>query len=160
MRIILSELADTSSSSYSEMESIVERMSRLSNWGNARNIKAILQKLIHRVFGAVANTPGTAPSLSADEARVIMQDALNQQPQRLGVPRMAAVPPSSTLPTASSRNYALLRPLLNQDLLRPPMGPNHLHRLVIITLHRTSHRPSLHSPPLLLHPSPDKAIFA
>ncbi|KAF9517370.1 hypothetical protein BS47DRAFT_1371407 [Hydnum rufescens UP504] len=94
MRIILSELADTSSSSYSEMESIVERMSRLSNWGNARDIKAIAQKFIHHAFGG------------ADEAIVIMQDALNQQRQRLGVPRMAAVPPPSTLPMASSSNSA------------------------------------------------------
>ncbi|KAF9517362.1 hypothetical protein BS47DRAFT_1483323 [Hydnum rufescens UP504] len=98
MRIILSELADTSLSAYSEVESIVEQMSRLSNWGNVRDVKAIAQKFIHHAFGAVGNTPGTTPSLSADEAIVIMQDALNQQRQRLGVLRMAAVPPSSTLP--------------------------------------------------------------
>jgi ATPase family associated with various cellular activities (AAA) len=134
MPIILSELADTTSSSYSEMESIVERMSRLSNWGNARDIKAIAQKLIHHAFGAVANTPGTAVSLSADEAIVIMQDALNLQRERLGVPRMAAVPPSSTLPMASSSNSAPPPPPSKSGSssatngYQPPKPPGHNNR--------------------------------
>ncbi|KAG1725637.1 cbbX-like protein [Suillus paluster] len=105
-QIILSELADTSSSAYSEMESIIDRMSRLSNWGNARDVKTIAQRLTHHAFNALANTPGSAPSLTADEAIAVMKDLLNQQRQRLNIPRIATSPPSSIPPMASSSNSA------------------------------------------------------
>ncbi|OJA15476.1 hypothetical protein AZE42_06348 [Rhizopogon vesiculosus] len=105
-QIILSELADTSSSSYSEMESIIDRMSRLSNWGNARDVKSISQRLVHHAFSAVANNPGSALSLTADEAIAIMKDLLNQQRQRLNVPRINVPPSSVPPPMASSSNSA------------------------------------------------------
>ena len=109
-KIFLSELGDRSSSSHSEMESIIERMSRLSNWGNARDVKTIAQKLIHRAFDGVASTPGTAPSLSVGEVIVIMKDLLNQQRQRLNIPQISSLSPSSTPPMASSSNPAPLPP--------------------------------------------------
>ncbi|KAG2057924.1 P-loop containing nucleoside triphosphate hydrolase protein [Suillus hirtellus] len=105
-QIVLSELADTNSSAYSEMEIIVDRMSRLSNWGNARDVKTIAQRLIHHAFNTVANTPGSTPSLTADEAIAIMKDLLNQQCQRLNIPRITTSPPSTQLPVASSSNSA------------------------------------------------------
>ncbi|KAG2151638.1 P-loop containing nucleoside triphosphate hydrolase protein [Suillus bovinus] len=105
-QIVLSELADTTSSAYSEMETIVDRMSRLSNWGNARDVKTIAQRLVHHAFNAVANTPGSNPSLTADEAIAIMKDLLNQQRQRLNIPRITTSSPSGKLPMASSSNSA------------------------------------------------------
>ncbi|KAG0696167.1 P-loop containing nucleoside triphosphate hydrolase protein [Suillus ampliporus] len=105
-QIVLSELADTSSSAYPEMESIIDRMSRLSNWGNARDVKSIAQRLIHHAFSTVANTPGSPPSLTADDAIAVMKDLLNQQRQRLNIPRITTLPPSSKPPMASSSNSA------------------------------------------------------
>ena len=105
-QITLPELADTTSSSYSEMEIIIDRMSRLSNWGNARDVKSIAQRLVHHAFSAVVNNPGSAPSLTADEAISIMKDLLDQQRQRLNIPRINAAPPPSPPPMASSSNPA------------------------------------------------------
>jgi hypothetical protein len=105
-QIVLSELADTTSSAYSEMEIIIDRMSRLSNWGNARDVKTIAQRLTHHAFSAVANASTSAPSLTADEAIAIMKDLLNQQRQRLNIPRMTTSPPSGNPPMASSSNSA------------------------------------------------------
>ncbi|KAG1717605.1 P-loop containing nucleoside triphosphate hydrolase protein [Suillus lakei] len=105
-QIVLSELADTTSSPYSEMETIIDRMSRLSNWGNARDVKTIAQRLTHHAFSAVANTPGSSPSLTADEAIAIMKDLLNQQRQRLNIPRITTSPPTGKPPMASSSNSA------------------------------------------------------
>lgn len=105
-QIVLSELADATSSAYSEMEIIIDRMSRLSNWGNARDVKTIAQRLTHHAFSAVANASASAPSLTADEAIAIMKDLLNQQRQRLNIPRMTISPPSGNPPMASSSNSA------------------------------------------------------
>ncbi|KAG2138479.1 P-loop containing nucleoside triphosphate hydrolase protein [Suillus clintonianus] len=105
-QIVLSELADTSTSAYSEMQTIIDRMSRLSNWGNARDVKSIAQRLIHHAFSAVANTPGSVPSITADEAISIMKDLLNQQRQRLNIPRITTSTPSSAPPMATSSNSA------------------------------------------------------
>ncbi|KAG1720035.1 P-loop containing nucleoside triphosphate hydrolase protein, partial [Suillus occidentalis] len=105
-QIVLSELADATSSAYSEMEIIIDRMSRLSNWGNARDVKTIAQRLTHHAFSAVANASASAPSLTADEVIAIMKDLLNQQRQRLNIPRMTISPPSGNPPMASSSNSA------------------------------------------------------
>jgi hypothetical protein len=105
-QVTLPELADTSSSSYSEMEIIIDRMSRLPNWGNARDIKSIAQRLVHHAFSTVVNNPGSAPSVTADEAISIMKDLLNQQRQRINIPQINVAPSPSPPPMASSSNSA------------------------------------------------------
>ncbi|KAG1804050.1 P-loop containing nucleoside triphosphate hydrolase protein [Suillus subaureus] len=115
-QIVLSELADTTSSAYSEMEIIIDRMSRLSNWGKRS--------------GRQDHCPETY------EAIAIMKDLLNQQRQRLNIPRITTSPPSGKLPMASSSNSvpppppsqsgALHPTSRHQSLLRNQGRPPHL----------------------------------
>jgi len=96
VQVILSELTDTSCPSYCEMENIVGQMSRLSNWGNARDVKSMAQKLIHYAFNAVVNKPGSALSLTSNEVIAIMKDILSQQCRLLNVTPTIVLPPMAS----------------------------------------------------------------
>ncbi|EIW77517.1 P-loop containing nucleoside triphosphate hydrolase protein [Coniophora puteana RWD-64-598 SS2] len=107
-KVTLAELSDPTSAAYQEMESIIERMSRSPNWGNARTVvDGVGKRMIEKAFLGVASQPGSAPSLTADEAIQIMKDMLDQERQRSDVPRLKPTFASSAnLPMASASGPA------------------------------------------------------
>ena len=110
--ITVAEMADPGSANYQQMRTIVSRMSILSSWGNARDIKTLGKRMFQQAY-ANASSGGPA-TLSVAEAIDIMQVMLKEQRERLGVPSSRVVnsppPPMASLsgppppppPTASS----------------------------------------------------------
>ncbi|KAF9238218.1 P-loop containing nucleoside triphosphate hydrolase protein [Melanogaster broomeanus] len=101
--IVVTEMADTSSSQYQEMRTIVSRMSVLSSWGNARDMKTMGKRMFQQAFANAAN--GGQASLTVTEALDIMKAMLAEQRARLSVPstqRLKSPPP----PMASSSGPA------------------------------------------------------
>ena len=84
--ITIAELKDTSSTESAEMKSIIERMSRLSSWGNARDMKTIGKRMVQRAFSNAANNPGQTASLTISEAVAILNSTWEDQRGRLNVP--------------------------------------------------------------------------
>jgi len=84
--INITELKDTSSAEYAEMKTIIERMSRLSSWGNARDMKTIGKRMVQRAFSNAANNPGQSASLTISEAIAILKSTWEDQRGRLNVP--------------------------------------------------------------------------
>lgn len=84
--INIAELKDKSSAEYAEMKSIIERMTRLSSWGNARDMKTIGKRMVQRAFSNAANNPGQSASLTISEAIAILKSTWEDQRGRLNVP--------------------------------------------------------------------------
>ncbi|KAF9223028.1 P-loop containing nucleoside triphosphate hydrolase protein [Gyrodon lividus] len=102
--IIIAEMTDTTSPQYQEMKTIVNRMSLLSSWGNARDIKTIGKRMFQQAFVNADNASGQA-SLTVAEALDIMKTMLAEQRARLGVPGTRR-PNSPPPPMASSSGPA------------------------------------------------------
>ena len=87
-RIVVAELSDSHSTEYAEMKSIIESMSHLSSWGNARDIKTIGKRMVQQAFSNAANNFGQPPSLTIDEAVAVLRSTLAEKRGRLNVPTM------------------------------------------------------------------------
>ncbi|KAF8553255.1 P-loop containing nucleoside triphosphate hydrolase protein [Imleria badia] len=118
--IVVAEMADPSSADYQQMRIIVTRMSILSSWGNARDIKTLGKRMFQQAYANASN--GGTVTLSVAEAIDIMQSMLKEQRDRLGVPSSRPVnsspPPMASLsgppppppPTASSSSSQSSKP--------------------------------------------------
>ena len=120
--IVIAEMADPGCPDYQQMRTIVTRMSTLSSWGNARDIKTLGERMFHQACANASN--GDPVSLSVAEAIDIMQSMLKEQRDRLGVPSSRPVnsppPPMASLsglpppppppPTASSSSAQPSKP--------------------------------------------------
>lgn len=118
--IAVAEMADPGSQNYQQMRTIVSRMSILSSWGNARDIKTLGKRMFQQAY---ANASGGGPvTLSVAEVIDIMQSMLKEQRERLGVPSSRVVnsppppiasfsgPPPPPPPTASSSSSQSSKP--------------------------------------------------
>ncbi|KAH0828787.1 P-loop containing nucleoside triphosphate hydrolase protein [Lanmaoa asiatica] len=125
--IVVAEMADPHSSDYQQMRTIISRMSILSSWGNARDIKTLGKRMFQQAF-ANASSGGLA-TLTVAEAIDIMQSMLKEQRDRLGVPsnRTANSPPP---------------PMANFTAKTPPSAqssPSRASRALPRTVKSTSH---------------------
>ena len=84
-RIVVAELTDPNSTEYAEMKSIIESMSRLSSWGNARDVKMIAKRMVQHAFLNVSNNVGQPPSLTAGEAVEILKSTEREKQGRLSM---------------------------------------------------------------------------
>ncbi|KIK92929.1 hypothetical protein PAXRUDRAFT_546697 [Paxillus rubicundulus Ve08.2h10] len=103
-KVIVGEMSNTNSAKYQEMKVIVYRMSILSSWGNARDIKTMGKRMFQQALVNAADHGGQV-SLTVTEALGIMKSMLAEQRARLGVPsaqRSNSPPP----PMASSSGPA------------------------------------------------------
>ncbi|KAL4079908.1 P-loop containing nucleoside triphosphate hydrolase protein [Scleroderma yunnanense] len=101
--IVVAELTDPDSSEYPEMKSIIESMSGLSSWGNARDMKTIGKRMVQQAFSNAANNFGQPASLTVDEAVSILRSTWDEQRGRLNMPTMgrsyqsnASLPPMAS----------------------------------------------------------------
>ena len=118
--IVVAEMTDPNSADYQEMQAIISRMSILSSWGNARDIKTLGKRMFQQAFANASN--GGPATLVVAEAKDIMQSMFKEQRERLGVPssRVASSPPppmasfsgppSPPPPTASSSSSQSSKP--------------------------------------------------
>jgi hypothetical protein len=108
--IHLDVLDDTSSAAYLKMTSILEELSELSSWGNARDVETLAKRMTRIVF----TTPSSAdPSLDwltipADQAVQCLETMLTEQKER-----------SVNVPTRSHPATGMPRTLFQQ----PPEPP-------------------------------------
>ncbi|KAL4068441.1 P-loop containing nucleoside triphosphate hydrolase protein [Scleroderma yunnanense] len=87
--ITIPELKNPFSDEYADMKSIIDRMSRLSSWGNARDMKTIGKRMSQRAFSNAANNPGQPASLTISEAIAVLKSTWEDQRGRLNVPTMS-----------------------------------------------------------------------
>ncbi|KAN0082397.1 P-loop containing nucleoside triphosphate hydrolase protein [Tylopilus felleus] len=116
--IVVPELADSGSAEYQQMQTIVYRMSILSSWGNARDIKTLGKRMFQQAYANASR----AVILSVTEATDIMQSMLKEQRDRLGIPTTRPMnsspppvaslsgPPTPPPPTASSSSSQSSKP--------------------------------------------------
>lgn len=84
--IHLAALHDSSSAEYTEMVALVEKLSVLGSWGNARDMTTLSAQMTNFVLAnATEPKPGDPPamlSLSAQSAVVLMKKMLNERRER------------------------------------------------------------------------------
>ncbi|KIJ05200.1 hypothetical protein PAXINDRAFT_49916, partial [Paxillus involutus ATCC 200175] len=80
-KLVVAEMTDTSSAKYQEMKVIVHRMSILSSWGNARDIKTMGKRMFQQALVNAADHGGQV-SLTVTEALDIMKSMLAEQRAR------------------------------------------------------------------------------
>ncbi|KAI6101488.1 P-loop containing nucleoside triphosphate hydrolase protein [Pisolithus croceorrhizus] len=128
--IVVTELKDPSSAEYPATRRIIESMSSLPSWGNARDMKTIGKRMVQKAFSNAANNPGQPASLSIDEAVTILKSTLEEKRKRQNVPTLGSlkkdpsVPPTASMsgpappppPTSTSTNTSTQGP-------KPPPPP-------------------------------------
>ena len=98
-QIIVPELSNKTSSTYVEMQYVIDQMSALPSWGNGRDVKTLGKRLTQKAFANMASG-GTSELLSAEEALDVITAMLREQLDRQRVAR--GVPPSrDSMPMAS-----------------------------------------------------------
>ena len=120
--IVVAEMADPNSQYYKQMRTIASRMSILSSWGNARDIKTLGKRMFQHAYTNASNESGP-PTLVVAEAIDIMRTMLKEQRERLAVPSSRTVnspplpvatsfsaPPPPPPPTASSSSSQSSKP--------------------------------------------------
>ncbi|KAG8221423.1 P-loop containing nucleoside triphosphate hydrolase protein [Butyriboletus roseoflavus] len=130
--IVVTEMADPNSQHYQQMRTIVSRMSILSSWGNARDIKTLGKHMFQQAFANASNGSGP-PTLVVAEAIDIMQSMLKEQRERLGVPssrtvnlpppvatNFGAPPPPPTASSSSSQSSKHPPPPPSSNVSKPP----------------------------------------
>ncbi|KAJ6619746.1 P-loop containing nucleoside triphosphate hydrolase protein [Mycena sp. CBHHK59/15] len=121
--IVLSELDDKASSEYKEMSRIIQKLSDLPSWGNARDMQTLAKQMATGVLTGVANTLRKAfwgdaqLTLPAERAIQCMKSMLHErrnrvsnvpkQPRRENAPRdvqpqMSSGAPPSVVPSLST----------------------------------------------------------
>ncbi|KAL4079909.1 P-loop containing nucleoside triphosphate hydrolase protein [Scleroderma yunnanense] len=128
--IVVAELTDPDSSEYPEMKSVIESMSGLSSWGNARDMKTIGKRMVQQAFSNAANNFGQPASLTVDEAVSILRSTWDEQRGRLNMPTMGH----------SHQNNASLPPVASISAPAPPPAPTSSASF-------TTQKPKLPSPP-------------
>ncbi|KAH7925247.1 P-loop containing nucleoside triphosphate hydrolase protein [Leucogyrophana mollusca] len=87
--ISLDELADPSSDEYQRMKMIIDELSQLPSWGNARDTKTMASTMINEALKSAADKPpGAGLILAATQAVSIMEAMLSKQRGRaIDVPK-------------------------------------------------------------------------
>ncbi|KAG6329525.1 hypothetical protein ID866_9564 [Astraeus odoratus] len=124
-RIVVAELCDSSSAEYEEMKGLIYRMSRLSSWGNARDMKTIGKRMIQKAFSNAANNAGQPASLTMTEAVAILRSTWEDQRGRLNVPSIGRPRQNSPSPppAASSSGPAPPPPPTGSSSSSASQGP-------------------------------------
>ncbi|KAF8842005.1 P-loop containing nucleoside triphosphate hydrolase protein [Paxillus ammoniavirescens] len=112
-KLVISEMTDASSVQYVQMKIIVNRMSILSSWGNARDIKTIGERMCQQALVNAANHGGKV-FLTVAEALDIMKTMLADNTQRST---------SSPPPMAGSSGPALAPPPIASSSSSQPSKP-------------------------------------
>ncbi|KAH7929198.1 P-loop containing nucleoside triphosphate hydrolase protein [Leucogyrophana mollusca] len=129
--ISLDELADPSSDEYQRMKTIIDELSQLPSWGNARDTKTMASTMINEALKSAADKPsGTGLVLAAIQAVSIMEAELSKQRGRaIDVPKKPQPPlPQQTqqaAPPPSHRPPQMSRPQVAQPprTAPPPTQP-------------------------------------
>ncbi|THH17888.1 hypothetical protein EUX98_g9045 [Antrodiella citrinella] len=111
-------LFDASSAEYERMVEMLQHLSSLSSWGNARDMKTIAKKMIRVAFNKVATTTNVDLALEAIEAVEVMATTLREHSSRSSVlpvgtssttggPPLLTLSPSSPALQAPSTSYAV-----------------------------------------------------
>jgi hypothetical protein len=112
--IQLDELGDPSSVIYMEMKGVIEQLSGLPSWGNARDVKTLSKKLVNLVFKAAAEDTSIGQLiLSSKDAVACMKTMLADRLDR-----------SANLPTLHKPFEDLQRTLTAGPSLPPPPAPS------------------------------------
>ncbi|KAJ7650276.1 P-loop containing nucleoside triphosphate hydrolase protein [Roridomyces roridus] len=88
--IVLNELADKNSAAYMEMWELIEKLSKLPSWGNARDMQTLAKQMATVVLTGVANSfmktlwRNAQLTLSAKDAIKCMQTMLDERRSRAG----------------------------------------------------------------------------
>ncbi|KAI5994807.1 P-loop containing nucleoside triphosphate hydrolase protein [Pisolithus albus] len=128
--IVVAELGDPSSAEYPTLQRIIEGMSSLPSWGNARDMKTIGKRMVQKAFSNAADNLGQPASLSIDEAVSILKSTWQEKRNRQNVPTLSrlknnpSVPPPASMsgpappppPTSASTNTSTQGP-------KPPPPP-------------------------------------
>ncbi|KIK26288.1 hypothetical protein PISMIDRAFT_95029 [Pisolithus microcarpus 441] len=100
--IVVAELGDPSSAEYPALRRIIEGMSYLPSWGNARDMKTIGKRMVQKSFSNAANNPGQPASLSIDEAVSILKSTWEEKRNRQNVPTLGRLKNNPSVPPAAS----------------------------------------------------------
>jgi SpoVK/Ycf46/Vps4 family AAA+-type ATPase len=98
-RKIKADWLDSETAAYGELLDIVEKLSVLDSWGNARDMKTLAKKMIGLVFKKPRD--GSAPSLLAQEGLDCARQLLAEREARANVapsPMPFGIPPAQMLP--------------------------------------------------------------
>jgi SpoVK/Ycf46/Vps4 family AAA+-type ATPase len=110
--IQLDGLGDPSSLIYVEMKGMIERLSSLPSWGNARDIKTLSKKMVNHVFTTATETSDSPLKLDREDAMTCINTMLMDRIERCAnVPTRAI----SKLP----------QQMLSADPPLPPAPPIH-----------------------------------
>ena len=125
-QIIVPELSNKTSSTYVEMQYVIDQMSALPSWGNGRDVKTLGKRLTQKAFANMASG-GTSELLSAEEALDVITAMLKEQLDRQRVARGMPPPSRDSMPMASMSGPALPPPSMStstsQATQRAPPPP-------------------------------------
>ncbi|KAI6121085.1 P-loop containing nucleoside triphosphate hydrolase protein [Pisolithus sp. B1] len=100
--IVVAELKDPSSAEYPATRRIIESMSSLPSWGNARDMKTIGKRMVQKAFSNVADNPGQPASLSIDETVSILNSTWEEKRNRQNVPTPGGLKKNPPMPPTAS----------------------------------------------------------
>jgi hypothetical protein len=110
--IQLDGLSDPSSLIYMEMKGMIEQLSSLPSWGNARDIKTLSKKMVNHVFKTATETSASPLKLDREDAMTCINTMLMDR-----IERCANVPTSAI--------SKLPQQMLSADPALPPAPPIH-----------------------------------
>ena len=99
-QIIVPELSSKTSTTYVEMQYVIDQMSALPSWGNGRDVKTLGKRLTQKAFANMASG-GTSELLSGEEALDVITAMLKEQLDRQRVARGMPPPSRDSMPMAS-----------------------------------------------------------
>jgi hypothetical protein len=110
--IQLDGLGDPSSLIYVEMKGMIEQLSSLPSWGNARDIKTLSKKMVNHVFKTATETSDSPLKLGCEDAMTCIKIMLMDRIER-----------SANVPTSAISK--LPQEMLSADPPLPPVPPIH-----------------------------------
>ncbi|KAJ7601754.1 P-loop containing nucleoside triphosphate hydrolase protein, partial [Mycena polygramma] len=131
--IVLKELEDTASAQYKEMSEIIQKLSRLSGWGNARDMETLAAQIIANNL-VKAFWKDAQLTLPARDAIKCMNTMLDDRRSRITNVKLqssaqpvyspAAAPPTSMFATSSAAQTATSASMSTQPASTMPINPS------------------------------------
>ncbi|KAI6040717.1 P-loop containing nucleoside triphosphate hydrolase protein [Pisolithus marmoratus] len=121
--IVVTEFKDPSTAEYLTMRNIIEGMSSLPSWGNARDIKTIGKRMVRKAYFNAADNPGQSASLPINDAVSILNSTWEEKQNRQNLPSSGHLKNPPMTPMASMSGPAPPPPPTSSSTSTSAQGP-------------------------------------